>query len=135
MGTSRLHMWCFRVMLVSRYAQSVAIDQHGAQPLSAQIRDDLSGRIRAGRFKVGEKIPSLRALADEYGVAELTVHSAIRELQHAGVLESSTGRGTFVRRVPDDVGVSSEESVEALRAEVADLRQRVEALEKDSRAR
>lgn len=112
----------------------MAIDQHGAQPLSAQIRDDLSGRIRTGKFNVGEKIPSLRALAEEYGVAELTVHSAIRELQHAGVLESSTGRGTFVRRMPDDVAVSGEESIVALRAEVADLRQRVEALEKESRS-
>jgi DNA-binding GntR family transcriptional regulator len=128
-------MWCFRVMLVSGYARSVAIDQHGSQPLSGQIRDDLSGRIRSGVFKVGDKIPSLRALAEEYGVAELTVHSAIRELQHAGVLESSTGRGTFVRSVPGDAGVSSEDSVAALRAEVADLRQRVEDLEQDRRSR
>lgn len=113
----------------------MAIDQGGAQPLSAQIRDDLSDRIRAGKFKVGEKIPSLKVLAEEYGVAELTVHSAVRELQHAGVLESSTGRGTYVRGVPDDLAVSGEEDVAALRAEVAELRHRVEALEKDSRSR
>lgn len=128
-------MWCFRVMLVWRYARSVAIDQHGSQPLSAQIRDDLSARIRSGVFKVGDKIPSLRALAEEFGVAELTVHSAIRELQHAGILESSTGRGTFVRSVPGDSAMSGQDTIAALRAEVADLRGRVEALEKGARSR
>lgn len=84
---------------------------------------------------MGAKIPSLRTLAEEYGVAELTVHSAIRELQHAGVLESSTGRGTFVRRVPDAAEPSNEDTIAALRAEVADLRGRVEALEKGSGSR
>ncbi len=83
---------------------------------------------------MGEKIPSLRALAADYGVAELTVHGAIRELQHAGVLESSTGRGTFVRALPDEVA-SNADALEALRAEVADLRERVEALEKERQSR
>nr|WP_243869767.1 GntR family transcriptional regulator [Amycolatopsis granulosa] len=121
-------------MFVPRYPRSVPIDQHGAQPLSTQIRDDLARRIRAGEFNVGEKIPSLRALATDYGVAELTVHGAIRELQHAGVLESSTGRGTFVRALPDEAA-SNADAMEALRAEVADLRERVEALEKERRSR
>ncbi|PXY17091.1 hypothetical protein BAY59_36570 [Prauserella coralliicola] len=127
-------MWCFRVMLVSGYARSVPIDQHGAQPLSTQIRDDLAKRIRAGEFKLGEKIPSLRALSADYGVAELTVHGAIRELQHAGVLESATGRGTYVRALPEDAEVSRD-AVAALRAEVDDLRARVQALEEERRTR
>ncbi|HWD00955.1 GntR family transcriptional regulator [Amycolatopsis mongoliensis] len=106
------------------------IDQQGAQPLGAQIRDDLVRRIRAGEFALGEKIPSLKALAGTYNVAELTVHNAIRELQHAGVLESAAGRGTFVRSLPDESAPADD--VAALRAEVADLRRRVEELEKRS---
>lgn len=106
----------------------MAIDQ-GAQPLSVRIRDDISRRIRAGEFAVGQKVPSLRTLADEYSVAELTVHGAIRELQHTGVLESATGRGTFVRQVPDAVLPSGDAAITVLRAEIADLRSRVEALE------
>ncbi|MGH3631232.1 MAG: GntR family transcriptional regulator [Sciscionella sp.] len=109
----------------------MAIDQRGAQPLGMQIRDDLVRRIRADEFTVGEKIPSLRALAAHYDVAELTVHAASRELQHLGVLESSSGRGTFVRRVPDGTATpEGGEGLADLRAEVVELRKRVDALEK-----
>lgn len=81
---------------------------------------------------MGSKIPSLRALMEEYDVAEGTVHSAIRQLQHAGVLESTAGRGTFVRQVPDENGPSLGDTVDSLRVEVADLRGRVEALERSN---
>lgn len=99
--------------------------------MTARVRSQLVERIRSGEFSVGQKIPSLRALMDEYGVAEGTVHAAIRDLQHAGVLESSTGRGTFVRRVPDKGEPSTDEALVQLRDEVADLRVRLEALERD----
>jgi len=105
-------------------------DQLGAQSLTAQLRARLVERIRAGEFTVGQKIPSLRALMDEYDMAEGTVHSAIRDLQYAGVLESSTGRGTFVKRVPDPEEPSADEALAELKVEVADLRDRVEALER-----
>jgi DNA-binding GntR family transcriptional regulator len=107
----------------------MAIDQQGAQPLGAQIRADLVRRIQAGEFAIGQKIPSLRALAAHYEVAELTVHNAIRELQHSGVLESASGRGTFVRRVPEVGERSTSEEIAALRAEITELRERVTALE------
>lgn len=54
-----------------------------------------------GEYSLGERFPSLRTLASEYEVAELTVHAAVRELQREGVLESVIGRGTFVRAVPE----------------------------------
>lgn len=108
----------------------MATDQQGAQSLSARVRTRLVERIRAGEFQVGEKIPSLRALMDEFDVAEGTVHSAIRDLQYAGVLESSAGRGTFVKRVPDAAEPSADETLTDLQAEVAELRGRVEALER-----
>lgn len=110
----------------------MAIAKQGAQSLNAQVRDHLLGRIRSGEFGVGHKIPSLRALMDELNVAEGTVHSAIRELQHDGILESTTGRGTFVKRIPDDAPQSVAETLDELRTELADLKSRVERLEADS---
>lgn len=108
----------------------MAIDQHGAEPLSAQVRNDLRRRIETGEFPVGSKIPSLRTLAGEYKIAELTVHAAIRELQNVGVLQSVSGRGTFVQNLPGDVDEGGS-AVAALQAEVAELKARVEALEND----
>lgn len=107
----------------------MAIDQQGAQSLTVKIRDDLVRRIRAQEFAVGEKVPSLRTLTAEYDVAELTVHAAIRELQHAGVLESASGRGTFVRAVPDDADAPGDPGVVALQAELTEVRSTLVDLE------
>ncbi|WP_114451095.1 GntR family transcriptional regulator [Halopolyspora algeriensis] len=106
------------------------INQQSAQPLSAQIEDDLRRKITAGDVQVGEKLPSLRSLADEYGVAELTVHVAVKKLQHEGVLTSVSGRGTFVNAKPEDLAAGEETSeLQAIRDEVRELRVRVEAVE------
>nr|WP_052478645.1 GntR family transcriptional regulator [Kibdelosporangium sp. MJ126-NF4]CEL19695.1 Transcriptional regulator, GntR family [Kibdelosporangium sp. MJ126-NF4]CTQ96920.1 Transcriptional regulator, GntR family [Kibdelosporangium sp. MJ126-NF4] len=94
-----------------------------------QIKDDLLLRISSGEWPVGERFPSLRALATQYEVAELTVHTAVRELQRDGILVSTSGRGTFVREVPTSTASVSDDDVldelHAIRAELAELRQRV----------
>jgi DNA-binding GntR family transcriptional regulator len=89
-----------------------------------QVEADLRHRIASGEFAVGDQLPSLRALRTEYDVAEVTVHSAIKELQRAGLVASTTGRGTFVTAIPD-VGEPFD-----LRVEVEDLKRRVERLER-----
>ncbi|MEV8377836.1 winged helix-turn-helix domain-containing protein [Kribbella sp. NPDC056861] len=117
----------------------MAIDRENAQPLQAQVADDIRRRIAAGEFSAGAKLPPLRALTTEYDVAEMTVHAAIRELQRQGLVISSRGRGTFVS---DDIdgkdlsgtpGVydptSPEAQIEELRRIVADLVVRVDRLE------
>lgn len=107
------------------------INQQSAQPLSAQIKDDLRRKISAGDVPVGEKLPSLRAMARDYGVAELTVHVAVKELQNEGVLTSTSGRGTFVSSVPEEVSASDETTdLQSIREEVRELRARVEAVER-----
>lgn len=95
-----------------------------------QVADDLRKRIRDGEFPLGAKMPSLRALTDEYGVSEVTAHTAIRALQHEGVLESTSGRGTFVKNLPGGKpGSDQPVTLEQLRAEVRALTARVERLE------
>ncbi|MEV4728882.1 GntR family transcriptional regulator [Saccharopolyspora sp. NPDC049426] len=107
----------------------MAINQQSAQPLSAQIEDDLRRRITSGEVQVGEKLPSLRSLAEDYGVAELTVHVAVKKLQHEGVLTSVSGRGTFVNAKPVDTADGEASELQAIRDELRELRLRVEAVE------
>lgn len=130
-NSSRSCLRCPRVLGVCRYTRPVAIDPNSAMSLSAQVKQDILSKIRSGQYRVGAKIPSLRALATDYDVAELTVHAAVKELQYEGVLESSAGRGTFVKSSPptgmDAPSLAAE--VAELRSEVADLRDRVAALE------
>nr|WP_239029453.1 GntR family transcriptional regulator [Pseudonocardia acidicola] len=107
--------------------------------MSAQVKTDIARRISSGEYTVGEKIPSLRSLAAQYSVAELTVHAAVKQLQYEGVLESASGRGTFVRAVPTTgpTAVSGDLAavVEELRREVAELRDRVSAIEAENDSR
>ena len=113
----------------------VAVDQSSPVALNAQVKADLLRRIRSGSYPVGAKIPSLRSLASEYGVAELTVHAAVKELQYEGVLESSSGRGTFVRALPSESGQPADlaATVAELQTEVAELRSRLDAVEEAQR--
>jgi GntR family transcriptional regulator len=117
------------------------IDPEGSRSLAAQIADDLRRRIATGEWPVGKKIPSLRDLASTYDVAQLTVHTAVRVLQQDGVLVSTSGRGTFVSQVPampdgrsrnaaEHETSELEASLAAVRDEVRDLRQRLEAVER-----
>lgn len=78
-------------------------------------------------------MPSLRALAAEYEVAELTAHAAVKQLQSEGLIVSSPGRGTYVRTLegaPDAADLADQ--VAALRLDVADIRRRLDQLERRS---
>jgi GntR family transcriptional regulator/MocR family aminotransferase len=81
-------------------------------PLYRQIFDQITARIRAGTFPEGFRLPPTRTLASALGTHRNTVVRAYAELEAAGFLTSTVGRGTFVRGAPRT-------SPESGRAEVA----------------
>jgi GntR family transcriptional regulator len=62
-----------------------------------QIAAALRIRIRAGEWPPGDRLPSIPALATEYGVAKQTVQRAIDQLRLDGLLITRPGSGTYVR--------------------------------------
>lgn len=66
------------------------------QKLYVQIADLIRGRIRGGHWQVGARLPSIDAMAAEYGVAVVTVRQAVALLEDEGLLRREQGRGTFV---------------------------------------
>ncbi|MBH0130239.1 FadR/GntR family transcriptional regulator [Salinibacterium sp. NK8237] len=64
--------------------------------LAAQAAGVLLGRIGAGEWPLGHKLPGETTLAAEIGVGRSTLREAIRELAGQGVLESRQGSGVFV---------------------------------------
>lgn len=62
-----------------------------------QIAAQLRERIRRGDWAPGERLPSIPAIAAEYGVAKQTVQRTIDQLRVEGVLITRPGSGTFVR--------------------------------------
>lgn len=67
-------------------------------PVYQQIAAWFRAEIEAGRLGAGDRLPTIRALARGLGVNRDTVALAYDALAREGWLESSVGRGTFVRR-------------------------------------
>jgi|SRR5690606_22197077 len=62
-----------------------------------EIADDLRRKIRSGELAEGAKLPTLRDMTNQYGVAPMTVRDALSTLINEGLLRSSRPHGTFVR--------------------------------------
>ncbi len=104
------------------------VDRSNPLPLWAQLEADLRRRMRAGAFD--ERFPGEHELVSAYDVSRHTVRDALRRLRDEGVLESSRGRGTWLRktRIEQPLGAlySLFRSVEAMGLE---QRSMVRALE------
>jgi GntR family transcriptional regulator len=95
---------------------------------SVQIADDLRARIESGEFALGAKLPSIRELATQYGVAPMTAQGALQRLRDERRVYSS-GRGHFVGAGESDDSPSLAERLREVETEVRKLRSRVESLE------
>lgn len=67
-----------------------------APPKSMQIAGHIRGQIAAGKIKSGQRLDSIRSLADRFSVGRQVVHSAFEILAKEGVVSTEIGRGTFV---------------------------------------
>lgn len=60
------------------------------------IAEDLTGKIRSGRYRAGEALPPQRELSASYGVTLMTLRQALRTLSDEGLVVQRPGRGTYV---------------------------------------
>ncbi|KMY49980.1 GntR family transcriptional regulator [Peribacillus loiseleuriae] len=67
-----------------------------AQPLYAQIADDLRFKIQTEEWKVGDQIPPELELCELYKVSRITVRKAIDVLVRKNLLYRERAKGTFV---------------------------------------
>lgn len=82
---------------MSRPSPAIALDlPNGSQSLHRRIHAELSGAIRRGELKPGDRLPSSRDLAKRLGVSRNTVVAAIEDLAADGLVEGRIGSGTYV---------------------------------------
>src|SRR3569833_1075010 len=62
-----------------------------------QIATQLRERIRRGDWQPGERLPSIPAMAEMFGVAKQTVQRTVDQLRVEGILITKPGSGTYVR--------------------------------------
>lgn len=69
-----------------------------SKPVYLKLRDMIAAAIIDGRYREGEMLPSVRALAAEQGANPLTVAKAYQQFQNDGLVEVQRGVGMYVAR-------------------------------------
>lgn len=74
------------------------LDYSSGMPIYRQIIDQIRFGIASGQLKLGEQLPTVRALAVELKVNLNTVSKAYKELEIKNILETQQGTGTFISK-------------------------------------
>lgn len=81
---------------------AVRVDTTSQVPPYEQIRAQLAALIRTGRLAEGERLPTVRQLAADLGLAPGTVARAYRELEATELIRTRRGAGTRVAALPSE---------------------------------
>jgi DNA-binding transcriptional regulator YhcF (GntR family) len=95
----------------------ITVDATSFVPPYEQVRSQLAAQISGGALVAGTKLPTVRRLADDLGLAVNTVARAYRELEAAGLVATHGRAGTVVTAAGD----ASRERAEAAARNFADL--------------
>jgi DNA-binding transcriptional regulator YhcF (GntR family) len=74
----------------------VVLDPGSSVPPFQQVREQIAAAIERGTLQPAVRLPTVRSLADDLGLAVNTVARSYRELERAGVVETRGRHGTFV---------------------------------------
>jgi DNA-binding transcriptional regulator YhcF (GntR family) len=88
---------------------------------TATTSAELRAQIVGAQLAAGTKLPTVRALADELGLAVNTVAKAYRELEAAGIIETRGRAGSFIALSPDAAERSLQEAASAYASRAAEL--------------
>ncbi len=75
---------------------NIIITNSGGVPIYEQIANQIKGLILSGSLKEGEPLPSMRNLAQDLRISVITTKRAYEILESEGLIESYTGKGSFV---------------------------------------
>lgn len=97
------------------------LDFNSERPIYQQIRDQIVVGIAQGVLSPGEKLPTVRALADEAGVNMMTVSKAYQLLKQEGYIITDRRSGTVVSP-REGTQTISEQTSKRLKLALSELR-------------
>jgi DNA-binding transcriptional regulator YhcF (GntR family) len=74
----------------------ITVDPNAAEPPYEQVREQVRAQVQAGELAPGTRLPTVRRLAGDLGLAANTVARAYRELEALGVIETRGRAGSVV---------------------------------------
>ena len=116
---------------MTRNALREPLRPNAPEPLYQQVKQFVIDGIRAGDWGNEKRLPSENYLVNRLNVSRMTVHRALRELKHEGVIVRVPGRGTFLSpEKPRSTLLETQDIAEEIRSRGARYNCRVETLEK-----
>ncbi|GAA2686739.1 GntR family transcriptional regulator [Streptomyces aculeolatus] len=79
----------------------IFVDQQAPEAPYEQVRAQISAQARGGALPAGTKLPTVRGLAEQLGLAPNTVAKAYRALESDGVIETRGRHGSYVAAAGD----------------------------------
>jgi DNA-binding transcriptional regulator YhcF (GntR family) len=80
----------------------ISYDPGSPVPPYEQVRAQLARQVQAGELVPGTRLPTVRRLAGDLGLAVNTVARAYRELERDGLVTTRGRNGTVVAASPDE---------------------------------
>lgn len=99
----------------------IVIDPDSATPPYEQVKLRVLALIRGGKLIAGTKLPTVRALADELGLAPNTVAKSYKELEAVGAIETRGRAGSFVASSGDPTLTAAQRAATAYVAAIREL--------------
>ena len=106
----------------------LSIDPHAAAPPYEQIQIQIAALVRSGEVPAGTRLPTVRRLAGDLGLAPNTVARSYRELESDGIIETRGRRGSFA----SGQGTTNERHAQAAAATYADRIRQLGILPEDA---
>src|SRR5580700_3412533 len=89
----------------------LTVDSRSGVPIYLQIVEQVKRSVALGILQGGEQLPTVKQLALDLTVNPNTVARAYRDLERDGVIETASGRGSFVRNGASDAGQAAASDV------------------------
>ena len=100
---------------------NIIISNRDERPIYEQITSQLKKMIISGELKQGQALPSMRALAKDLRISVITTKRAYEELEKDGMIETVTGKGSFVAE--QNTQLIKEEKLKNIEERIYDIRE------------
>ena len=89
----------------------IQIEHISERPVYRQLMDQIKLQIAQGKLVKGDKLPTVRELAQRLVINPNTIAKAYRLLEREGVIATRTGSGTFVAQRPSQLSMEVREKL------------------------
>jgi GntR family transcriptional regulator len=82
---------------------NITIEFQSSVPAYEQIKEQIKAAIMSGEIEAGSMLPSVRGLARELRISNITTIRAYSDLENEGLVKNVQGRGCFVNVLPQEI--------------------------------